>query len=209
MVVNVPWPAFAATPSCFSISLVFPFSPTLYKAACIYFFFAFTYIAYRFLWRQPKDANMARSPFVIFNGFLLAVLTIVYGLPNPTAAPGGTATSTRVEPTLPASVQDGQNLLPNIYDPRAINPQSVCPGYIASNVVKTSHGMTADLGLAGAACNVYGTDIDNLKLTVEFQSRTVSTSRSRPPTLARRIARGSFFLRFSLTSQPSTRTTSP
>jgi alpha-glucosidase len=113
---------------------------------------------------------MARSPFVIFNSFLLAIFTIVHGLPSPTAIPGGTATSTRVEPTLPASVQNGQNLLPNIYDPRAINPQNVCPGYKASNVVKTSHGMIADLSLAGAACNVYGTDIDSLQLTVEFQS---------------------------------------
>jgi alpha-glucosidase len=145
-------------------------SPTFYRAACIYFLLVFAYIAYRFLWRQPEDTNMARSPFVIANGFFLAVLTIVHAFPSPTAAPGGTVTSTRVEPTLPASIQDGQNLLPNIYDPRAINPQNVCPGYTASNVVKTSHGMTADLSLAGTACNVYGTDIDDLKLTVEFQS---------------------------------------
>jgi alpha-glucosidase len=170
MAVNAPWPAFVATPSCFTTSLVFLSSPTLYKAACIYFLLTLTYIAYRFLSRQPKDANMARSPFVIFNGFLLAILTILHGLPSPIAAPVGTATSTRVEPTLPASVQNGQNLLPNIYDPRAINPQNVCPGYAASNVVKTPHGMTADLSLAGAACNVYGTDISSLKLTVEFQS---------------------------------------
>jgi alpha-glucosidase len=113
---------------------------------------------------------MAHSPFVIFNSFLLAVLTIVHAFPGPSAAPGGTATSFRVEPTLAASVQDGQNLLPNINDPRAINAQNVCPGYVASNVIQTSHGMTADLSLAGAPCNVYGTDIDSLKLLVEFQS---------------------------------------
>src|SRR5277367_5306096 len=63
-----------------------------------------------------------------------------------------------------------RNVLPNIYDPKAVNPQTVCPGYRASNIVNTPHGLIADLTLAGTACNVYGTDIDNLKLTVEYQS---------------------------------------
>ena len=61
-------------------------------------------------------------------------------------------------------------LIPNIYDPQAVNPQDVCPGYKASNVVRTPYGLTADLSLAGNSCNVYGTDIDALSLTVEYQS---------------------------------------
>lgn len=47
-----------------------------------------------------------------------------------------------------------------------------CPGYKASNVQKKGLWVTgADLNLAGAACNVYGTDLDNLKLSVEYQTR--------------------------------------
>lgn len=45
-----------------------------------------------------------------------------------------------------------------------------CPGYTASNVVETSTGLTADLALAGAPCNAYGTDIENLRLTVNHDS---------------------------------------
>jgi alpha-glucosidase len=45
-----------------------------------------------------------------------------------------------------------------------------CPGYAASNVVKTTNSLTASLSLAGDACNAYGDDIANLTLLVEFQS---------------------------------------
>jgi hypothetical protein len=45
-----------------------------------------------------------------------------------------------------------------------------CPGYSASGVIQTATGLTADLTLAGAACNVYGNDIQNLKLTVNYDS---------------------------------------
>ena len=48
--------------------------------------------------------------------------------------------------------------------------QGSCPGYTASNVQQTAAGLTADLTLAGPACNVYGTDLANLTLTVEYQS---------------------------------------
>lgn len=47
---------------------------------------------------------------------------------------------------------------------------SSCPGYTASNVQTSSTGLTADLSLAGNACNVYGTDLDSLTLTVEYQT---------------------------------------
>lgn len=45
-----------------------------------------------------------------------------------------------------------------------------CPGYTASNVVKTASSLTADLTMAGAACNVYSEDIKDLKLEVEYQT---------------------------------------
>lgn len=114
---------------------------------------------------------MARSPLLILNAFLLALATIVYAqTPLSTAGVTQTTTSFRAIPTLPSDIDNGANLIPNIFDPQAINPQSVCPGYVASNLVKTAYGLTADLTLAGSACNVYGTDVANLRLTVEYQS---------------------------------------
>lgn len=47
---------------------------------------------------------------------------------------------------------------------------SACPGYKASDVQKNANGMTAKLTLAGAACNVYGNDLTDLTLTVEYQT---------------------------------------
>ncbi|MDF2435610.1 MAG: alpha-glucosidase [Mucilaginibacter sp.] len=51
---------------------------------------------------------------------------------------------------------------------------AACAGYQASSV-KTQHGavVSADLTLAGTACNVYGTDLDNLKLEIEYQTGRV------------------------------------
>lgn len=56
--------------------------------------------------------------------------------------------------------------------PRQSNASDVsaCPGYKASNVKNTTSGLTADLTLAGTACNVYGTDLTDLTLTVEYQT---------------------------------------
>jgi hypothetical protein len=45
-----------------------------------------------------------------------------------------------------------------------------CAGYRARNVVETATGLTADLTLAGAACNVYGRDIEQLKLSVNYDT---------------------------------------
>lgn len=45
-----------------------------------------------------------------------------------------------------------------------------CPGYKAHNVKKRHSGLTADLKLAGKPCNVYGKDLKNLKLVVEYQT---------------------------------------
>lgn len=72
--------------------------------------------------------------------------------------------------TVPAAADEGATLLPNINDPDAPNAQAKCPGYMASNVQTSSTGLTAHLTLAGAACNVYGTDIHDLDLTVEYQA---------------------------------------
>lgn len=83
-----------------------------------------------------------------------------------------TKCSTSIGPwgTLAANADDGQPVLPNIFDPHAVNAQNVCPGYKAGNVKQNSLGFTATLTLAGTACNVYGDDVDSLQLTVEYQS---------------------------------------
>lgn len=45
-----------------------------------------------------------------------------------------------------------------------------CPGYAASNVKDEGSRLTADLSLAGDACNAYGEDLTSLKLEVEYQT---------------------------------------
>jgi len=45
-----------------------------------------------------------------------------------------------------------------------------CPGYSASNVQDDGSRVTADLSLAGVACNVYGDDLTDLRLEVEYQT---------------------------------------
>jgi len=52
---------------------------------------------------------------------------------------------------------------------RAADPNA-CPGYSASNIIKTASSLTADLTLAGAPCNIYSEDIKDLKLVVEYQT---------------------------------------
>jgi hypothetical protein len=47
---------------------------------------------------------------------------------------------------------------------------STCPGYTASNVTTTDIGLTAQLTLAGPACDSYGIDLENLLLLVEYQT---------------------------------------
>ncbi|TVY37447.1 putative alpha/beta-glucosidase [Lachnellula occidentalis] len=50
------------------------------------------------------------------------------------------------------------------------DPLALCPGYTASNVKTTSSGLTADLNLAGPACNAYGDDLKNLTLEVVYET---------------------------------------
>lgn len=82
----------------------------------------------------------------------------------------GTSTTFRPIFTIPAHVLSGTTyVLPNIADPAAVNAQTACPGYTASQLEENERGLTAVLTLAGAPCNVYGTDIDVLSLKVEYQ----------------------------------------
>lgn len=86
-----------------------------------------------------------------------------------TLASADATTSFRPKFTVPADADVGQPVLPNIQDPQAVDVQTVCPGYTASNVQTSDTGLTADLDLAGADCSVYGNDVQNLTLTVEYQ----------------------------------------
>lgn len=76
-----------------------------------------------------------------------------------------------MKPILPSSINYAPSLTPAIKDPTAPTAQAICPGYRASNVQESDTGVTADLTLAGQACNAYGTDIEDLTLTVEYQSQ--------------------------------------
>ena len=52
----------------------------------------------------------------------------------------------------------------------ASKPIDSCPGYTASNVKTSYNGLSADLKLAGAACNTYGKDLQNLRLEVTYET---------------------------------------
>ena len=47
---------------------------------------------------------------------------------------------------------------------------SGCPGYTASDVAQTDSGLTASLTLAGDGCNVFGYDLPDLTLLVQYQT---------------------------------------
>lgn len=68
-----------------------------------------------------------------------------------TATINGSPTTYSVAFTVPAEADVGPSLLPNVLDPQAVQAQTVCPGYTASDVQKTENGMTARLTLAGDA----------------------------------------------------------
>lgn len=53
--------------------------------------------------------------------------------------------------------------------PRQANG-TTCPGYSAKNIQTSRTGLTADLSLAGPACNSYGSDIKSLKLMVNYDT---------------------------------------
>src|ERR1700722_7693312 len=113
---------FSATASSLPTSLIFLSSSLFLRVASLYFFAVFLYTAYRYFWRPPRekiDSDMVRSPFIIANVFTPALVTLVNAVPAPTLAVTKTTTSFRAIYTVPAGEQNGQNLLPNIYDPQA------------------------------------------------------------------------------------------
>lgn len=120
-----------------------------------------------------RDVVLIRPFFVLWlNQTMVAItdllasawlLPLAYG-----ASSSSSAASSQY--TIPASTVVGANQIANIDDPEAVNTQSACPGYKASNVHQTSKGFTATLNLAGEPCNVYGMDVDPLDLSVEYQA---------------------------------------
>lgn len=92
---------------------------------------------------------------------------------------------------------------PNVLDPTAPNAQEECPGYIASGVKESVSGLTADLTLAGPACNVYGNEIQHLRLTVEYQAEDRLSVRIIPKYLAP-ANRSLYILDPALTPYPGT-----
>ncbi|KAL9116184.1 MAG: hypothetical protein Q9227_000555 [Pyrenula ochraceoflavens] len=113
---------------------------------------------------------MVRSSSAWVQGLLLAPVPL--GTIAQSSTMTGTMTMTSFAPqfTVPTDADVGQPVIPNIMDPQAVDAQTVCPGYTASNLVNKTNGFTASLTLAGDACNVYGTDINDLTLTVEYQT---------------------------------------
>lgn len=87
-------------------------------------------------------------------------------------------------PAIPTSLNYAPSVTPNVLDTTAPNAQEVCSGYKASNVEETSDGLTADLTLVGDECNVYGNDIADLVLSVEYQSKERLSVRITPKHLA-------------------------
>lgn len=124
-----------------------------------------------------RGAIMFTSPLSIFNVFIFVTLQLgkVSNAQTPSKTAGGdvanaATTAFREIFKVPSNTDNGISVLPNSEDPDAVDAQSVCPGYTGSNVVTEATGLTATLSLAGKACNVYGTDIETLNLTVQYQS---------------------------------------
>ena len=55
-------------------------------------------------------------------------------------------------------------------DPKVLD---ACPGYKATSVHTLGSTLTANLVLAGTACNVFGPDIEKLKLEVTYETSEV------------------------------------
>jgi alpha-glucosidase len=120
---------------------------------------------------------MALSSFFRASTLLSSFLALTTSAQSPTTQDGwsttlnGTPTSFRSVFTIPPSADEGAELIPNIYDPQAVNAQDVCPGYIASGLEESERGLSATLTLAGEPCNAYGIDVAELALKVEYQAK--------------------------------------
>ncbi|KIW08097.1 uncharacterized protein PV09_01035 [Verruconis gallopava] len=89
------------------------------------------------------------------------MLCVSFGVDCPNRRPGGSAVSHLAIRNVRNAV-DARGLISR---QAAI---AACPGYRATNVVETETGLAADLELAGTACDVYGKDIERLRLLVNF-----------------------------------------
>lgn len=67
----------------------------------------------------------------------------------------------------------GVSVLADLLVERQHSSLEACPGYSASNVQNDGSKVTANLALAGIACNVYGEDLTDLRLEVEYQTGTL------------------------------------
>ncbi|KAL8848936.1 MAG: hypothetical protein Q9221_006030 [Calogaya cf. arnoldii] len=173
----------------FALECLFLFSSSLsnfFRAGELLPILAWTYVLFVLLclmsWskiRQARNFTMFSYPFSVFNLFIFVTLQLSRladaqspetATSSSQSAASSTTSSSRTQFTVPTAADIGATLIPNIEDTEATDPQIVCPGYNASNVKRTASGLTATLNLAGQACNVYGTDIETLNLTVEYQS---------------------------------------
>ena len=122
---------------------------------------------------------MPRSSFLQASAVVLSSFSALASAQTPASSSAsgwsttlnGTPTSFRSTFTIPASADEGAQLVPNIQDPQAVNAQDVCPGYKASDVQQDDRGLSATLSLAGEPCNVYGIDLEELSLSVEYQAK--------------------------------------
>lgn len=146
-----------------------------------------------------QGADMAPSSFFQASALVtsLAALTAAQDQPATTTSAAGWSTTLAGTPTafrpvftIPASADQGAELISNIHDPEAVNAQDVCPGYKASQLQETDGGISAVLTLAGAPCNVYGNDVDVLNLKVEYQSKDRLAINISPAYLVRNTPRG-------------------
>lgn len=117
--------------------------------------------------RPARFAMMFPSPLATLNFFFYFTILLSKVNAQTTISPVQTF---RPEFTVPAEADIGASLLPNIYDPEAVDAQVACPGYKASKIQETSTGLTALLTIAGEACNAYGNDVTTLDLTVTYQA---------------------------------------
>jgi alpha-glucosidase len=121
---------------------------------------------------------MGRPSFLQAYSLLSPILALTAAQTPTTTSDGGwsttlagTPTSFRPVFTIPPSADEGAQLIPNIYDPQAVDAQAVCPGYKASGLEQGDRELSATLTLAGAPCNAYGIDIEELDFTIEYQAR--------------------------------------
>ena len=108
---------------------------------------------------MARIGAMKSTFFALASSALVAGQNTTSGTPTTgseiTATVDGVATTFSNAFTVPASADIGPNLLPNIKDPQAVQAQDVCPGYMASDVEKTSSGFTAMLSLAGEPVSIF------------------------------------------------------